>query len=101
MAQNSWEFYQQNEQGTTYPLYWICGLNAASQGGDGTGLEDVDLVNGRLYSVPFDQMRAMTATKIIIDVRIAGPAGAKCRVGIYQNDSDTNNVPKDLITEGE
>jgi hypothetical protein len=98
MANNqSWEFYQQPETGTgiPYALWWICGLNGTA------GLE-IGILAGvnELAAVPFDQMRAVTVSKMSIAVTTAGGAGAKIRLGIYQNAGNANNKPAALLIDG-
>lgn len=97
----SWEYYQQQETGggVTYPLWWICGL-ATSANGTASGSISATLQANTLYAIPFDQMRAVTVSKMMINLTtMAGGAGAKCRLGIYKNTSNTNNVPSTLILD--
>jgi hypothetical protein len=95
MAQ-SWEFYQQTETGNTFTLWWICGK--ANSGG-GNGQASTALLANTVYEIPFDQMRAVTASKIMIYLTQAGPANSACRLGIYKNDSNTNNVPNTKVVD--
>jgi hypothetical protein len=91
MANNqSWEFYQQPYGGTKYPLYWIAGANSAAAPNTTSG---VQVKNNQLWLIPFNQMRAVTVDKIGIDLRMKGAAGAKVRLGIYQNNASDDNYP--------
>jgi hypothetical protein len=96
MANNqSWEFYQQSDTGTKYPLKWIAGLTTATP----LGTPSITLTKDILYLVPFDQMRAVTVSKMAILLRVAGKAGAKLRIGIYANNSSTDNYPKGRVLD--
>jgi hypothetical protein len=96
MANNqSWEFYQQPESGTDIPyaLWWPCGAVTNTSGYNLSPTADT------LYAVPFDQMRQVTVSKMIILVSVAGGTGAKVRLGIYSNASNSNNVPSALVLD--
>src|SRR5262245_50350969 len=99
MGQKSWEFYQQPETGGTiaYPLWWVCGMATAVQAPGGW---HTPLVHAHtLWAVPFNQIRAVTVNKMMITITTAGGAGARCRLGIYQNVADSNSKPGALLVD--
>jgi len=94
MANNqSWEFYQQPDTGTKYPLDWVAGLSSPVSLG-----QDAFPAN-RLILIPFNQMRTATLAKIGIDLKVRGGANAKVRLGIYANNSSKDNYPKTLVVD--
>ena len=97
MANNqSWEYYQQALSGNTIAnLFWMCGAANGAVYSPGR-----QLIQNVLMAVPFDQMRAVTASRIAIQVLTAGNAGAKCRLGIYQNAGSTDSAPRTLVEDG-
>lgn len=97
MGQQSWEHYQQPETGPgiAYPLWWICGLSTT----EGDLVPTATLAGNTLYAIPFDQIRLVTVSKMIISLSTQGGADAKCRLGIYVNAADNNNKPSELIVD--
>ncbi len=97
----SWEYYQQTEAGNRFQLYWICGLPAAAQrlgiafASPGFPLFPLgptdDTWTSRLWAVPFDVLKDVTVSKMLITVQ--GTARGVVNLGIYQNVSATNNFP--------
>jgi hypothetical protein len=87
----SWEFYQQPDTNTVYPLDWLVGPSTA------VGPAAKPLLANRLYLVPFNQMRSAVLVKMGIDLRVKGAAGAKLRLGLYHNNASNDNYPTTLV----
>jgi hypothetical protein len=93
---NSWEWYQQQDGGTL-PIFQIAGLcNDAPFGGFNT----LSLLPNCLYVVPFDEMRAVILSSLMVNlVSQDSNPGAQVRLGIYQNNSTVDNFPNTLILD--
>jgi hypothetical protein len=71
MANNqSWEFYQQPDTGTKYPLQWVAGV----VGPIVAPYPPKTLPKDQMLLVPFNQMRAATLSKIGINLTTKGGA---------------------------
>ena len=98
----SWEYYQQTEAGNQFQLYWICGLPAAYSRSLLGNFKDFNLSNlggvlsrptlDTLIAVPFDQLKGVTVSKILIGVRSTRALGA-VSLAIYENVRGANNFP--------
>ena len=89
----SWEFYQQPAQGVALPLHWVAGLAATAYPQDNLrAFAPLNLVNERLFAIPFDQLRAARVTHMFVNVTTRAANGA-VRVGIYETVSPSNNAP--------
>jgi hypothetical protein len=94
MANNqSWEFYQQPNTGTKYPLQWVAGAATAGS------VQANAVGNGNLILIPFNQMRAATLSQIGVDVVARGGASSTIRLGIYNNNSSKDNYPTSLLVD--
>jgi hypothetical protein len=94
MANNqSWEFYQQPDSGTKYPLEWIAGVSTPAPLGQNT------LTPNKLFLIPFNQMRIATVSKMGIDLKVTGGVGAKLRLGIYANNGSRDNYATTLLLD--